>query len=90
VTTALPFSNLLAKVHPTLQVPANATIACTVLSILYGLTYIASTTAFSSIISMAILSLNFTYVIPEAIVLLRGRSKMRPKRHFDLGSYFGP
>lgn len=86
----LPFSKTLAKVHPTLKVPTNATIACTGVSILYGLIYIASTTAFNSIISMAILSLNITYVIPQAIALLRGRANVLPKRHFDLGPYFGP
>ena len=35
------------------------------------LIYITSTMAFNSIISVAILSLNATYVIPQAIVLLR-------------------
>jgi len=38
---------------------------------------------------MAILSLDITYVVPEGIVLLRGRSNVLPKRHFDLGPYFG-
>ena len=60
-----PLSKVLAKGHPTLKVTANATITCTGLSILYGLIYIASTTACNSIISIAILSLNITYLISK-------------------------
>lgn len=86
----LPFSKFLAVVHPTLKVPANATIVSGVLSIIYGVIYVASTTAFNSIISMCILSLNVTYVIPQAIVLYRGREKVLPKRHFNLGPILGP
>jgi choline transport protein len=86
----LPFSKHFAKVHPTLLVPANATLASGIFQILYGLIYIGSTTAFNSIISMAILSLNITYVIPQGIVLFRGRANVLPKRYFDLGPIFGP
>lgn len=86
----LPFSSTLAKVHPTLKVPANATIVCTSVSIVYGLIYIASTAAFNSIIALSILSLNVTYAIPQGIALYRGRKNVLPKRHFDLGPIFGP
>jgi len=85
----LPFSEVFAKVHPTLKVPIWATIASTVFQILYGLIYIGSTTAFNSIINLTILGLNVTYMIPQAIVLFRGREKVLPKRYFDLGPYFG-
>ncbi|KAH9203875.1 putative amino acid permease [Leptodontidium sp. 2 PMI_412] len=82
----LPFSQYLAKVHPQLKTPANATAACTFVSALYGLVYIASTTAFNSIISLAIISLNITYVIPQGIVLFHGREKVLPaQRWLDLG-----
>jgi choline transport protein len=86
----LPFSKTFAKTHPTLQVPANATIATGIFCILYGLIYIGSTTAFNSFISLAILGLNVTYVIPQGIVVIRGRDKVLPKRQFDLGPIFGP
>lgn len=86
----LPFSKTFAKTHPTLQVPANATMATGIFCILYGLIYIGSTTAFNSFISLAILGLNVTYVIPQAIVVIRGRDKVLPKRQFDLGPVFGP
>ncbi|RVX66394.1 hypothetical protein B0A52_09624 [Exophiala mesophila] len=86
----LPYSKLIAKTHPTLKVPANATIATAVFCILYGLIYIGSTTAFNSFISLAILGLNVTYVIPQAIVVIRGRDKVLPKRAFNLGPIMGP
>lgn len=86
----LPYSRVLAKTHPTLQVPANATIATGVFCILYGLIYIGSTTAFNSFISLAILGLNVTYVIPQAIIVIRGRDKVLPKRVFNLGPILGP
>ncbi|KIW62459.1 hypothetical protein PV04_10632 [Phialophora macrospora] len=57
---------------------------------LYSLIYIGSTTAFNSINAIAILALNVTYAIPQGIVLIYGRDKVLPKRHFNLGPYFGP
>ena len=86
----LPFSGTFAKVHPTLKVPVNATIFCTVVSIVYGVIYVGSTAAFNSIIALSILSLNVTYAIPQGIALCRGRKKVLPKRPFDLGPVFGP
>ncbi|GFF36979.1 choline transport protein [Aspergillus udagawae] len=83
----LPISRTLATVHPRFQTPVASTVACAVLMALYGLVYIASSTAYSSIVSMAILSMNVTYVIPQGIVLFRGREKVLVDRYFDLGRY---
>ncbi|RHZ63117.1 hypothetical protein CDV55_106010 [Aspergillus turcosus] len=83
----LPFSTTLATVHPRFQTPVASTISCAVLMALYGLVYIASSTAYSSIISMSILSMNVTYVIPQGILLFRGREKVLVDRYFDLGRY---
>ena len=81
----LPYSKFFAKTHPTLQVPANATVLTGVVCIAYGAIYTGSTTAFNSFISLSILGLNVTYVIPQAIIVLRGREKVLPKRVFNLG-----
>ncbi|GIK01579.1 hypothetical protein Aspvir_005617 [Aspergillus viridinutans] len=83
----LPFSRTLATVHPRFQTPVASTVACAALMALYGLIYIASSTAYSSIVSMAILSMNVTYVIPQGILLFRGREKILVDRYFDLGRY---
>jgi choline transport protein len=56
----------------------------------YGAIYVGSTTAFNSFVSLAILGLNVSYTVPQAIVLLRGRKNVLPKRPFDLGPILGP
>jgi choline transport protein len=87
----LPFSPTLAKVHPRLQIPVNATIASSVFIAVYGAIYVGSKTAFNSFISMSILALNVTYMIPQGIVLFRGRDKvLPPSRYFNLGKILGP
>jgi choline transport protein len=87
----LPFSPTLAKIHPRLQMPVNATCAASVFVAVYGAIYVGSTTAFNSFISMSILSLNVTYAIPQGIVFFRGRDKILPStRHFNLGKLLGP
>ncbi|KAJ5689953.1 amino acid transporter [Penicillium macrosclerotiorum] len=85
----LPYSEIFARVHPTHQVPINATVACAAVVIIYGLIYIGSSTAFNSFISMSILSLNLTYALPQAILLARGRESILPRRPFTLGRYLG-
>lgn len=87
----LPFSNTLAKIHPTLKMPVNATVTASVVVGVYGVIYIGSTTAFNSFISMSILALNITFAIPQGIVLFRGRDKVLPNtRAFNLGGVLGP
>ena len=88
----LPFSAFFAKVATNQKAPVNATMGCSVLISLYGLVYIGSTTAFSSFINMATLALNVSYVIPQGIVLFRGRESVFPKYPFPfrLGRFVGP
>ncbi|EXJ85333.1 hypothetical protein A1O1_05697 [Capronia coronata CBS 617.96] len=81
----LPYSHFFARVHRTLETPINATFACATFVVLYGLIYIGSTTAFNSIINMSILALNVSYVVPQGILLYRGRNKVLPSRSFKLG-----
>ncbi|PYH46907.1 putative GABA permease [Aspergillus saccharolyticus JOP 1030-1] len=86
----LPYSKFFAQIHTKREAPVNATIGCAAIILLYGLIYIGSATAFNSFISMSILSLNMTYAVPQAIVLVRGRDRILPKRSFNLGRYLGP
>lgn len=66
----------------------RTTIASFVFVCIYGLLYLASTTAFNSIVTTAVLFLNITYVVPQGILLLsRGRSFL-PMRYMQLG-WFG-
>ena len=87
----LPHSALFARIHPTLQTPAAATLLTAAFIAVYGAIYVGSTTAFNSFVSLAILGLNTSYAIPQALVLFRGRDKVLPKeRYFDLGGVMGP
>ncbi|BCS28163.1 uncharacterized protein APUU_61211S [Aspergillus puulaauensis] len=80
----VPFANFFSHVHPTLQFPLNATVAAWIFTCIYGLLYLASTTAFNSIITSAVLFLNISYTVPQSILLVRGRHIL-PKRYFNLG-----
>ena len=85
----LSYSKVFAKVHKAHEVPVNATIFTGVFCTLYGLIYIASTTAFNSFIATSSLFLNVTYALPQGIALVRGRKNTLPSRQFDLGTTFG-
>lgn len=68
--------------------PVRTTVAALAFACLYGLLYLASTTAFNSIVTSAVLFLNISYVIPQGILLFRGRSNALPNRYLNLG-WFG-
>ncbi|KAK5049451.1 hypothetical protein LTR84_004380 [Exophiala bonariae] len=80
-----PFPDYFAHIDTKLQFPARATVAAFGFNALYGLLYLASTTAFNSIITSAVLFLNITLAAPQAILVLRGRNKYLPERPFKLG-----
>lgn len=84
----LPYSHIFAKIHPTLRAPVNATLLAGVFMVVFGLLYAASTAAYNSIVSLAILATNLTCAIPQTIVLIRGR-RILPRRYFDLGMVGG-
>lgn len=67
--------------------PANAMILSATCISLYGLIFLGSTTAFSAMVGAAIIFLQTSCVIPQAILLYRGRSKVLPVRYFSLGRF---
>lgn len=81
-----PCAKWMAMVHPSLEMPVNATIAVTVVTCVYGALYCGSTSAFNSFLNTAILFINVSYTIPQAVVLYRGRHIL-PERHFDAGRF---
>ena len=85
----LPFSRIFRQVHPTLKMPVNATLLTCAFAIVYGVIYCGSTTAFNAFISVSILGLNITYTVPQAIVAIRGRDNVLPRRPFALGKWTG-
>lgn len=72
----LPFSASLSAIHPTLNVPLNAHLtSCTIVSVL-GFLYLASGTAFNSMVTACIVLLYVSYSIPIACLLVRGRENV--------------
>ncbi|KAF2963967.1 hypothetical protein GQX73_g9605 [Xylaria multiplex] len=80
-----PFSHYFSKVDERLVFPVRTTIAAFIFVLLYGLLYLASTTAFNSIVTSAVLFLNITYAVPQGILLFQGRNKSLPPRYLNLG-----
>jgi choline transport protein len=83
----MPYSNYFAHVDSKLEFPARATLAALGFNALYGLLYLASSTAFNSIITSAVLFLNITLAAPQTILVLQ-RRKLLPERYLKLG-YLG-
>ena len=84
---ALPFSSIWMQVSPRFQMPVNAICLSATVVCLYGLIFLGSTTAFSAMVGAAIIFLQTSCVIPQAILLYRGRDKILPERYFNLGRY---
>ncbi|OHE91443.1 hypothetical protein CORC01_13262 [Colletotrichum orchidophilum] len=84
----VPFSGYFSKIDEKRKLPLRATIASYTFACLYGLLYLASTTAFNSIVTSAVLFLNITYVVPQGILLVQGRNNSLPPRYLNLG-WFG-
>ncbi|KAH8898675.1 amino acid transporter [Thozetella sp. PMI_491] len=80
-----PFPDFFSHVDTKLQFPARATLLALVFISVYGLIYMASTTAFNSVITSAVLFLNVTLAAPQTILVLRGREKVLPQRPLRLG-----
>ncbi|KIV82016.1 hypothetical protein PV11_04157 [Exophiala sideris] len=80
----VPFHAYFSHIDTKKQIPVRAMFVSIIFCALYGLLYFASSTAFNSIVTSAIVFLNITYAIPQAIVLFRGRHIL-PSRVLDLG-----
>ncbi|SCW00469.1 LAFE_0C04874g1_1 [Lachancea fermentati] len=69
----LPFSNVWAKVNPELGVPLNAHLMSCGLIVLLGVLYLASSTAFNSLITGCISFLLLSYTVPVICLLIKKR-----------------
>lgn len=80
---------ILCKVHPKLDLPLNALNLTTVLTIIFGLTFLGSSSAVFAIISASVVALGVSYAIPPAIHCLRGRNRLPEDRWFKLPPIVG-
>ncbi|KAI4235165.1 MAG: hypothetical protein LQ349_003345 [Xanthoria aureola] len=82
----IPYSEFFSHVDVYRDFPLRATVLSICFCCLYGLLYLASTTAFNSIVTGAVLYLNITYAVPQGILFTRGRAKSLPARALNLGA----
>ncbi|KAI2714173.1 hypothetical protein CBS147318_6914 [Penicillium roqueforti] len=82
----LPFSEKWAIVNPNFQIPLNALCLSSIVVSLYGLIFLGSSTAFSAMAGAAVIFLQTSCALPQAILLWRGRHIM-PERPFSLGRF---
>ena len=78
----VPFSKFV--LHLNNASPVRATAVILALEIVVGVLYVASTTAYTSFINLTLFALNITVVVPQAVLLFRGRACL-PERAFSLG-----
>ncbi|KAF4594931.1 amino acid permease [Ophiocordyceps camponoti-floridani] len=72
----LPASTVFARVHPKLGQPLNALALSSAVVVLFGLIFMASSSAFNAIMSSSVVALDLSYAMPIAIRCLRGRSRL--------------
>lgn len=88
---AAPFSKYFSHVHQKLEVPVRMVVLVAVLQALLGFIYLGNTTAFNAVLSMAIIGMYLSYLLPIAYMLLFGRPNLSPSEYgpFKLGKVGG-
>lgn len=88
---AAPFSKFFSHVNPKLEVPVRMVVLVAVLEALLGFIYLGNTTAFNAILSMAIIGMYLSYILPIAYMLFCGRRNLAPSQYgpFRLGKIGG-
>jgi amino acid transporter len=75
IVLAVPGHKYLVKLDKKTQLPKRSTLATSIVLVLLGPINIGSTTAFNAILSLAVLGLHVSYVVPIALMLWR---RLRP------------
>ncbi|RGP60207.1 amino acid permease [Fusarium sporotrichioides] len=73
-----PLSSYISKVDDKKQIPLRAVAIITVLEMLLGLIYVGNSTAFNAVLSMAIIGMYISYLLPVACMLFFGRRTLSP------------
>ncbi|KIW66840.1 hypothetical protein, variant 1 [Phialophora macrospora] len=82
-----PLAKYWKQVHPRWQMPMNAACLEGTLVSLYGLIYLGSSAAFSSMVGACIVFQTTSYIVPQGILAWRGRDKVLPPRALNLGKF---
>lgn len=70
---ATPFDRYLSHVDEKSQIPVRAVVLTTILQMLLGFIYLGNTTAFNAILSMSVLGIYASYLIPIVYFMVYGR-----------------
>lgn len=73
---ATPFDRYFAYVNISSHIPVRAVVLITILQMLLGFIYLGNSTAFNAILSMAILGMYTSYLIPIIYFMIYGRPKL--------------
>lgn len=89
--SATPYSKYFAHISPTTQVPVRAIVALTGVEMLLGLIYLGNSTAFNAILSMAVLGMYASYLVPILYMMICGRKNIKKSQYgpFKLGDKLG-
>ncbi|BGP17412.1 hypothetical protein JCM10213v2_005444 [Rhodosporidiobolus nylandii] len=90
----LPFSKFFAHSNRSTGVPDRAVWFTAVWTIIFALIYFGSSSTFNAILSSSVVMLNLSYCVPIILLLVRGRSLLRPESFpeptWTLGPILGP
>ncbi|KIX94978.1 uncharacterized protein Z520_09288 [Fonsecaea multimorphosa CBS 102226] len=88
---ATPFAKYFAHVDGALKVPVRMIVLVSVLQALLGFIYLGNTTAFNAVLSMAIIGMYLSYLLPIVYMVIYGRSKLSRDDYgpFKLGKAAG-
>nr|XP_036583995.1 amino acid permease [Colletotrichum truncatum]KAF6793254.1 amino acid permease [Colletotrichum truncatum] len=78
---AIPGSRFWSQVDAKLGVPINAVILVTVIEMLLGIINIGSTSAFTAFVSVGVIALEVSYLIPIVISMVHGRREVNRARY---------
>ncbi|KAL4954288.1 amino acid/polyamine transporter I [Aspergillus filifer] len=73
---ALPYSAYFSHISPAHNKPLRTTFLSAIFFIIFGVIYIASSTAFNSVVNMATLLVNIAYAVPQGVLLFGGRGRL--------------
>lgn len=73
---AIPFDRYFAHVDQKLHIPVRMVVLVTIPQMLLGFIYLGNSTAFNAILSMAILGMYTSYLIPIVYFMVYGRPKL--------------
>ncbi|KAL4867648.1 hypothetical protein BDV12DRAFT_186568 [Aspergillus spectabilis] len=85
----LPYSTYFTQISPTFKFPVRTTLLSASFCIIFGLIYIASSTAFNSVVNLATLLVNIGFTVPQGVLACRRRNKLPSNRWFKLSGWVG-